>query len=116
MNTSLAKHIFSLQSVPLYAIVLASLTSCGLHLMHMMGWQLWLMALLVLLVWAPILAMKTRAIYRQSRSLAFFFVLLFAQSVHFTEHIPQMLQIHLLSLSGTQAHVIIGMLHPQWCH
>src|SRR6266704_741335 len=71
MNTSLAKHIFSLQSVPLYAIVLASLTSCGLLLMHMMVWQLWLMALLILLVWSPILAMKTRDIYRQSRWLAF---------------------------------------------
>src|SRR6266702_2041685 len=106
MNTSLAKHIFSLQSVPLYAIVLASLTSCGLLLMHMMGWQLWLMALLILLVWSPILAMKTRDIYRQSRWLAFFFVLLVAQSV----------QIHLLGLSGTQAHGIIGMLDLEWVH
>src|SRR5260370_598247 len=116
MNTSLAKHIFSLQSVPLYAIVLASLTSCGLLLMHMMGWQLWLMALLVLLVWSPILAMKTRDIYRQSRWLAFFFVLLVAQSVHFTEHIAQMVQIHLVGLSGTQAHGIIGMLDLEWVH
>src|SRR6266571_5593124 len=116
MNTSLAKHIFSLQSVPLYAIVLASLTSCGLLLMHMMGWQLWLMALLILLVWSPILAMKTRDIYRQSRWLAFFFVLLVAQSVHFTEHIAQMVQIHLLGLSGTQAHGIIGMLDLEWVH
>jgi len=116
MNTSLAKHIFSLQSVPLYAIVLASLTSCGLLLMHMMGWQLWLMALLVLLVWSPILAMKTRGIYRQSHWLAFFFVLLVAQSVHFTEHIAQMVQIHLLGLSGTQAHGIIGMLDLEWVH
>src|SRR5438034_6018292 len=116
MNTSLAKHIFALHSVPLYAIVLASLTSCGLLLMHMMGWQLWLMALLILLVWFPILAMKTREIYRQSRWLAFFFVLLVAQSVHFTEHIAQMIQIHLLGLSGLQAHGIIGMLDLEWVH
>src|SRR5215470_11370618 len=116
MNRSLAKHIFSLQSVPLYAIVLASLTSCVLLLMHMMGWQLWLMALLILLVWSPILAMKTREIFRQSRWLAFFFVLLVAQSVHFTEHIAQMVQIHLLGLSGSQAHGIIGMLDLEWVH
>src|SRR5215471_3112650 len=116
MHTSLAKHIFALHSVPLYAIVLASLTSCGLLLMHMMGWQLWLMALLILLVWSPILAMKTRDIYRQSRWLAFFFVLLVAQSVHFTEHIAQMVQIHLLGLSGSQAHGIIGMLDLEWVH
>ena len=116
MHTSLAKHIFALHSVPLYAIVLASLTSCGLLLMHMIGWQLWLMALLILLVWSPILAMKTREIYHQSRWLAFFFVLLVAQSVHFTEHIAQMIQIHLLGLSGSQAHGIIGMLDPEWVH
>src|SRR5215831_12526381 len=116
MHTSLAKHIFAQHSVPLYAIVLASLTSCGLLLMHMMGWQLWLMALLILLVWFPILAMKTRDIYRQSRWLAFFFVLLVAQSVHFTEHIAQMVQIHLLGLSGSQAHGIIGVLDFEWTH
>src|SRR6266566_1928435 len=116
MHTSLAKHIFALHSVPFYAILLASLTSCVLLLLHMMGWQLWLMALLILVVWSPILAMKTREIYRQYRWLSFFFVLLIAQSVHFTEHIAQMIQIHLMGLSGMQAHGIIGMLDLEWVH
>ena len=48
--------------------------------------------------------------------MAFFFVLLIGQSVHFTEHIAQMVQIHLLGLSGAQAHGIIGVLDFEWVH
>lgn len=116
MKTSLARHIISLHPAPLYAIVLASITSFGLLAMHLMGWELWVVALLILLAWSPIFARVTQAIYRQYRWLAFFFVLLIAQSVHFTEHIAQMIQIHLLGLSGIQAHGIIGMLDLEWVH
>ncbi len=116
MNTSLARHITSLHPVPLYAVVLASITSFGLLVIHMMGWQLWLVALLILLVWSPIFVRTTSALYRQYRWLAFFFVLLVAQSVHFMEHIAQMVQIHLLGVSTSQAHGIIGMLDFEWVH
>src|SRR3989442_943159 len=116
MKTSLARHIISLHPVPLYAVVLASITSFVLLLIHMMGGQLWIVALLILLAWSPIFVRVTLAVYRQYRWLAFFFVLLIAQSVHFMEHIAQMIQIHLLGLSGMQAHGIIGMLDLEWVH
>src|SRR6266853_5438278 len=116
MKNTLARHIISLHPVPLYAVVLASITSFLLLVIHLMGWQLWLVALLILLAWSPIFYYTTRALYRNYRWLAFFFVLLVAQSVHFTEHIAQMIQIHLLGLSGIQAHGIIGMLDLEWVH
>lgn len=116
MSTRFVKHIISFHSVPLYAIVLSSLVSTGLLMMHMLGMDLWKVALLILFAWLPICAVKTKAIYRQYRWLAFFFVLLIVQSVHFTEHIAQVIQIHLLGLSGTQAHGIIGMLDLEWVH
>ena len=116
MSTRFVKHIISFHSVPLYAIVLAFLISTGLLMMHMLGMDLWKVALLILLAWLPICVVKTKAIYRQYRWLAFFFVLLIAQSVHFTEHLAQMVQIHLLGLSGSQAHGIIGMLDLEWVH
>lgn len=116
MKTSLARHIISFHPVPLYAVVLASITSFVLLLIHMMGGQLWIVALLILLAWSPIFVRVTLALYRQYRWLAFFFVLLIAQSVHFTEHIAQMIQIHLLGLSSMQAHGIIGMLDFEWLH
>ena len=107
MKTRLARHITDLHPVPLYAVVLASITSLILILIHLMGWQLWLVAILILIAWSPIFFLTARALYRQHRWLAFFFVLLVAQSVHFTEHIAQMIQIHILGLSGSMAHGII---------
>src|SRR6266581_3795806 len=116
MSTRFVKHIISFHSVPLYAVVLASFVSTGLLMMHMLGMDLWKVALFILLAWLPICVVNTKAIYRQYGWLAFFFVLLIAQSVHFTEHIAQMIQIHLLGLSGMQAHGIIGMLDLEWVH
>ena len=116
MSTRMVRHIVSSDSIPLYAIVAASLISLSLLVIHMIGMDLWKVALLILFAWLPIFVVKTREIYRQYRWLAFFFVLLIAQSVHFTEHIAQMIQIHLLGLSGMQAHGIIGMLDLEWVH
>ena len=116
MSTRMVRHIVSSNSIPLYAIVAASLISLSLLVIHMIGMDLWKVALLILFAWLPIFVVKTREIYRQYRWLAFFFVLLIAQSVHFTEHIAQMIQIHLLGLSGMQAHGIIGMLDLEWVH
>ena len=116
MSTRMVKHIVSSNSIPLFAIVVASLISFSLLVIHFIGMDLWKVALLILFAWLPIFVVKTREIYRQYRWLAFFFVLLIAQSVYFTEHITQMIQIHLLGLSGMQAHGIIGMLDLEWVH
>ena len=116
MSTRMVRHIVYSNTIPLYAVVAASLISLILLVMHMIGMDLWKVALLMLLAWLPIVTVKTREIYRQYHWLAFFFVLLIAQSVHFTEHIAQMIQIHLLGLSGMQAHGIIGMLDLEWVH
>jgi hypothetical protein len=116
MSTRMVRHIISSDSIPLYVVVVASLISLSLLVIHMIGMDLWKVALLILLAWLPIFVVKTREIYQQYRWLALFFVLLIAQSVHFTEHIAQMIQIHLLGLSGMQAHGIIGMLDLEWVH
>ncbi len=116
MSTRLVKQITSMHSVPLYAVVLASLSSFALLVTHMLGWELWKVAILILIAWLPIWIVKTTSLYRQYHWLALFFVLVIGQSVHFTEHIAQMIQIHILGLSGTQAHGIIGMLDLEWVH
>ncbi len=116
MSTRLIKHISSSNSIPLYAVVAASLISLSLLVIHFVGIDLWKVALLILLTWLPIFVIKTREIYQRYSWLAFFFVLLVAQSVHFTEHIAQMIQIHLLGLSGMQAHGILGMFDLEWVH
>ncbi len=118
MKNALARPVLSLHHVPLYAVIVASIASVVLLAMHFMemGWQLWLVAILILLVWSPVFFYKARSIYQRHRWVAFFFILLVAQSVHFTEHIAQMVQIHILGLSGSQAHGIIGVLDFEWMH
>lgn len=113
-----ARHIATLHQVPLFAVVLASMTSFGLLVIHarMMGWQLWLVAVLILLAWSPIFVRITLALYRHDRWLALLFVLLVGQSVHFVEHITQVIQIHLLGFDVSQAHGIIGQLDLEWTH
>ena len=53
MSTRVFKQITSMHSVPLYAVVLASLTSFALLVIHMVGWELWKVAILILIAWLP---------------------------------------------------------------
>ena len=48
--------------------------------------------------------------------LAFLGFLAIAQTAHFTEHIAQIVQIHLLHLSGANAQGIVGQLNIEWVH
>lgn len=117
MSTRMVKQVISLHAaVPLYAVILAALTSFGLIVLHMMGWQVWLVMILILLAWIPVFAVITKSLYRRAHWIAFFFVLVVSQGVHFIEHIAQMMQIHILGLSGTQAHGLIGQLDLEWVH
>ena len=118
MSTPPAKHITSPRPIPLYAVVFASITSLALLAIHMenMVWQLRSLMVLILLIWSPSVVHTTVALYRQYRWLALFFVLLVAQSMHFVEHIAQMIQIHLLNFDASQAHGIIGQLDLEWTH
>src|SRR5437763_14688988 len=93
MKTSRVRHITDLHPVHLYAVLLASITSLILILIHLMVWQLWLVAILILIAWSPIFFLTAPALYRQHRWLTFFFVLLVDHGAHFAEHIAQMVQI-----------------------
>ena len=64
MSTRLFKQITSMHSVPLYAVVLASLTSFALLVTHLLGWELWKIAILIIIAWLPIWIVKTTLIYR----------------------------------------------------
>ena len=43
-------------------------------------------------------------------------VLALSQTAHFLEHVAQMVQIHLLHLSGPNAQGIVGQLNIEWVH
>ena len=43
-------------------------------------------------------------------------ILAVSQTVHLFEHVAQMVQIHILALSGTSAQGIVGQLNIEWVH
>ena len=116
MSTSLYKRMISIYSVPLPFILLTAGISAGLVTTFWLGWAIWQVAILVILAWLPLFFLKTVSIQRQYGWLAFFFILVVTQGAHVLEHVAQMVQIHLLGLSGLQARGIFGMLDIEWVH
>jgi hypothetical protein len=116
MSTSLYKQMISIHSVPLTFILLTAGISVGLVTTFWLGWAIWEVAILVILAWLPLFFLKTVSIQRQYGWLAFFFILVVTQGAHVLEHVAQMVQIHLLGLSGLQARGILGMLDLEWVH
>ena len=116
MSTSFYKKIISIHAVPLPFILLTAGISVGLVATFWLGWAIWQVAILVILAWLPLFFLKTVSIQRQYGWLAFFFILVVTQGAHVLEHVAQMVQIHLLGLSGPQARGILGMLDIEWVH
>ena len=116
MSTSLYKQMISIHSVPLPFILLTAGISVGIVTTFWLSWAIWQVAILVVLAWFPLFLLKTVAIHRQYGWLAFFFILVVTQGAHVLEHVAQMVQIHLLGLSGLQARGIFGMLDLEWVH
>jgi hypothetical protein len=116
MSTSFYKRMISIHSVPLPLILLTAGISAGLVTTFWLGWAIWQVAILVILAWLPLFFLKTVSIQRQYGWLAFFFILVVTQGAHVLEHVAQMVQIHLLGLSGLQARGILGMLDIEWVH
>ena len=116
MSTPLYRQMISIHSVPLPFILLTAGISVGLVTTFWLGWAIWQVAVLVILAWLPLFFLKTVSIQRQYGWLAFFFILVVTQGAHVLEHVAQMVQIHLLGLSGLQARGIFGMLDIEWVH
>jgi hypothetical protein len=116
MSTSFYKQMISIHSVALPFILVTAGISVGLVTTFWLGWAIWQVAILVILAWLPLFFLKTVSIQRQYGWLAFFFILVVTQGAHFLEHVAQMVQIHLLGLSGLQARGILGMLDLEWVH
>lgn len=116
MSKPLFKQIVSIHSVPFSILLLVSLFSWAMLFTHSIGWMPWQIALVILIAWFPLFLAKTTSIYRRYHWLALFFVLAVVQSVHFIEHIAQMIQIHFLGFQGMEAHGIFGMLDLEVVH
>jgi hypothetical protein len=93
---------------------LASIAAVGVAFSR--GWPLWILLLVGVLPWLPAFAADVAWLGRRSGQLALLYVLVVTQGGHFLEHAAQMVQIHVLGLSGPQARGLVGQLDLEWVH
>jgi hypothetical protein len=80
------------------------------------GWPLWLMVSVGLAFWTPVLTLEVAWTREHYGWLALFYGLVVLQGAHMVEHIVQMVQIHVLHLTGPAARGVFGMLDIEWVH
>lgn len=88
----------------------------GLSFALLQGWPLWAVGLATVIPWFPVFAFDVARTYFRYQWLALFYLLVVTQSGHFLEHVAQMVQIHLLGLTGADARGIFGTLDVEWVH
>ena len=98
-------------------LALAGLLSAGLLLFaSSRDWPIWLVGMSTLAPWVPLFVAQTTWTYQRYQWLALFYVLVVTQTGHFFEHVAQMVQIHVLGLSGSDARGVFGALDIESVH
>jgi hypothetical protein len=117
VNKGLARRLFAVKSVPAHVVAMTAATSFALQLFAVLqGWPLWAIGLVTLLPWVPLLGLETAWTWRHYGMLALFFVLVVSQIGHFTEHIVQIGQLHVLDKPLAESRGIFGQLDIEWVH
>jgi hypothetical protein len=88
----------------------------GLSFALLQGWPLWAVGIATVLPWLPLFTMDVARVMRAYQWLALFYVLVVTQTGHFLEHVAQMIQIHLLALTGPDARGIFGTFDIESVH
>ena len=95
-------------------VLLASLG--GLVFTTLQGWSLWTVGTAVVLPWVPVFVRDLAWIYTRYGWLALFYALVVTQGGHCLEHAVQMVQIHVLGLTGPNARGVFGFLDIELVH
>jgi hypothetical protein len=109
--------VFPLVGIPRRTVALAGLLSAGLLLFALSrDWPIWAVGAATLAPWLPLLVAQTAWTYQRYQWLALFYALVVTQTGHFLEHVAQMIQLHLLGLTGAGARGVFGALDIEWVH
>lgn len=116
-RTDLLQLVKFTHAIPLSLIIGACIISAlMIAAFWVLHFSLWLIGILVIVAWMPLVLSKTADIYHYHKWLALLFVLMVSQSAHFIEHSIQIIQIHLLGLKGPMAGGVISVLNTEWVH
>jgi hypothetical protein len=95
-----------------WLLIAASLA--GFVLGRSLSWPLWAVTVSMALPWLPLFTRWTVRTYRTEVWLGFFFLLTALQLSHLSEHVVQMVQLHLLGLRGLDARGVFGVFDVEW--
>jgi hypothetical protein len=105
------------RGLPLRSVGLAAVISAGaISFALLRAWPLWAVGLVAMLPWVPLLALDMAWTVRRYQWLALFYLLAVTQLGHLGEHVAQVVQMHMLALSGPNARGIVGTLDIEWVH
>ncbi|MBI3762613.1 MAG: cyclic nucleotide-binding domain-containing protein [Chloroflexi bacterium] len=111
----MSTKIFSFSHVPQRSIILtAGLSYLTLFTAILLGYPLWVVALVAFAPWLPLLTSEVVYDYRHYAWLAVFEALLLLQFGQFAEHLAQIVQIFLLHFPPEQANGIFGQVNREW--
>src|SRR5215207_8224425 len=114
---ALGSHVPAVWGVRLTTLALAGLLSiAGLLVGTVNGWPIWVTGVAALVPWVPLFGVQTARTYQRYQWLALFYALVVTQTAHFFEHVAQMVQIHVLGLSGLAARGVFGALDIEVVH
>jgi hypothetical protein len=78
---------------------------------------MWYVALALLIAWTPFSIQYTLSLVKRDARLAIYFIFIALQSIHMSEHVAQMVQIHLLGRPFANSHGLFGAwLDVEWMH
>ena len=97
-------------------MVTVAVSYAGLIIAALVGWPLWALVLAAALPWGLVYGLELTWTYRHFKWVALFYLLVLTQAGHFAEHVAQMVQLHLLGLSGSEASGIFSRLDVEWVH
>jgi hypothetical protein len=117
MILALEQRTLGLRGVPPSTLLLAAVLSVGgLASTHLLGLPIWFVGLAVVAPWVPVVALDARWIAARYQWLALFYLLVVTQSAHVVEHLVQMVQIHIMGLTGANARGVFGAIDTETVH
>ena len=100
---------FKQRTLVIIALVSAFILMCQ--------FTMWYIAAILLAAWTPLGIMYLYQLIKQDTRIAIYFVFLALQSVHMSEHVAQMVQIHLLFKAFSNSHGLFGAYFDvEWFH
>jgi hypothetical protein len=77
---------------------------------------IWLAFGLAIMPWGLILLVELEWTYEHYSWLALFFLVVFVQTIHFSEHCIEVIQIHFFNVPQSKALAIFGLFNVEWVH